>query len=555
MKRKFRLIYFSTALIMLVAVVTGCKKFLDVNKNLNSPTPEKASVSLLLSNCERAIANNIALGSGLGNTMSVYTHQMTGRVAADRYGSGSQGWGGLYGAIANLNVIIKNGTAETRFAYAGIAKILKAYTYSILVDVYGDVPFSEFDQFPAIKQPKFDLGKDIYPKLFALIDEGIADIDNPTTNISKPGADDYIYKGDLVKWKKAARTIKLKMYTQVRLVQNVQTQVTALLATPLNLISSQADNFMMPYGPFAATDDRHPAYGDYNATQRGGQLFSPWLYEIMKGRNANILSGNPDPRIPYYIYNQKLPAALPENCTEFRDGGFISILFGSNGNCRDGSNSATYSLFGLYPAGGRFEDNTGRTITTIGALNAGTGAVPHQFLTYADRLYLEAELINAGVATGNERAVFSSALNESFKQMDYIIGSFIKPGNAGAAQVVPLVDTLAATTVYKNAVLAAYDAGTPAQKLQYIITEKWINRIENPVDSYTDYRRTGYPLLFSPAPVGNITSVTAPDGKVTPVSNDRRYPLSLPFNTDEIALNSNAPPQKVPENYKVFWQP
>ena len=553
MKRKNRFIYFFTALIMFGGVVTSCKKFLDVNKNLNSPTPDKASVSLLLSSAERAIANNMALGTGLGNTMSVYVHQMTGRVAADRYGAGSQGWDGLYAALANLNVIIKNGTAEGRYRYVGFAKILKAYTYSILVDVYGDVPFTEFDQFPEIKQPKFDLGKDIYPKLFAMIDEGLADMRNPAVNISVPGADDYIYKGDTTKWKRAANTLKLKLYTQVRLVQNVATQVQALLATPANLISSQADNFMMPYGPFATTDDRHPAYGDYNATQRGGQLVSPWLYEIMRGRNANILSGNPDPRIPFYIYNQKLPAALPENCTEFRDGGFITILFGSNGNCRDGSNSATYSLFGIYPAGGRFEDNTGRTIASLGALNAGTGARPHEFITYADRLYLEAELINAGLALGTERTVFSNALNESFKQIDYIIGNYIKPGNAGSAQTVPLIDTMAATTTYKNTVLAAFDAGTTAKKLELIMTEKWINRIENPVDSYTDYRRTDYPVLFSPAPVGNVTSVTAPDGKVTPVSNDRRYPLSLPFNTNEIALNSNAPPQKVPENYKVFW--
>jgi hypothetical protein len=555
MKRKKHFIYLFTAMAMLVAM-PGCKKFLDVNKNLNSPTPDKASVSYLLSACERDIANNMALGTGLGNTMSVYVHQMTGRVGADRYGAGSAGWDGLYGALKNLNVIIKNGTAETRYAYAGIAKILKAYTYSILVDVYGDVPFSEFDQFPEIKQPKFDKGVDIYPKLFALIDEGIADIDNPAFNISKPAADDYIYKGDLTKWKKAARTIKLKLYTQIRLVQPAlaQTQVTALLATPANLINSQAESFMLPYGPFATTDDRHPAYGDYNATQRGGQLFSPWLYEIMKGRNTSILSGNPDPRIPYYIYNQKSATALPENCTEFRDGGFISILFGSNGNCRDGSNSATYSLFGLYPAGGRYEDGAARTITQIGALNAGTGAVPHQFLTYADRLYLEAELINVGLAPGNEKTVFTQALNESFKQVDYLIGTYIKPGNAGAAQTtVPLIDTMAATTTYKNAVIAAFDAATSAGKLEYIITEKWINRIENPVDSYTDYRRTDYPRLFSPAPVGTVTSVTAPDGKFTPVSNDRLYPLSLPFNTNEIALNSNAPPQKVPENYKVFW--
>ena len=110
--------------------------------------------------------DNLALGTGLGSTMAVYTHQVTGRVAADRYGAGSAGWEGLYGAISNLNVIIKRGTEENRFVYAGIAKILKAYTFSILVDVYGDVPFSEFDRFEeGITQPEFDKGSDIYPQL------------------------------------------------------------------------------------------------------------------------------------------------------------------------------------------------------------------------------------------------------------------------------------------------------------------------------------------------------------------------------------------------------
>ena len=56
----------------------------------------------------------------------------------------------------------------------------------------------------------------------------------------------------------------------------------------------------------------------------------------------------------------------------------------------------------------------------------------------------------------------------------------------------------------------------------------------NPIDNYTDYRRTTYPVLFSPAPVGTVTSVTGPDGKVTPVSNDRKYPWSLPFSNGEI---------------------
>lgn len=555
MRKKIYYIKTFTALVMFALALPSCQKFLDVNKNLNSPTA--VPVALLLSNAEVAIAGNTALGSGLGSIASVYTHQTTGRVSADRYGAGSAGWEGLYGAIKDLDVIIKQGTAETRYTYAGVAKILKAYAFSVLVDVYGDCPFSEFNKFEAgIKQPKFDKGADIYPQLIKLIDEGIADIKNTAPNASKPANDDYIYKGNTTNWIKAANTLKLKLYTQVRLVQDVKAQVAALLASPTTLINSQAESFMLPYGPYGTTDDRHPAYGDYNATQRGSQLFSPWLYEIMKGRNTNILTGIADPRIPYYIYNQKAANGTPENCTDYRDGGFITILFGSNGPCRDGSNSSTYSLLGLYPAGGRYEDGGAKTITTLGALNAGTGALPHQFITYADRLYLEAELINAGVATGTERAVFSKALDESFLQMDHIITNFIKPGSAGAAQVVPAIATLAATTTYKTAVLAAFDlAATASKRLEYIMTEKWINRIENPVDSWTDYRRTKFPVLFSPAPIGTVTSVTTPEPKTVPVSNDRAYPWSLPFSTNEISLNSSSPPQKVPESYRVFWQP
>ncbi len=56
-----------------------------------------------------------------------------------------------------LDVIINQATTERRFVYAGIAKILRAYAFSQMVDVWGDVPFSEFNKFKeGIKQPKFD---------------------------------------------------------------------------------------------------------------------------------------------------------------------------------------------------------------------------------------------------------------------------------------------------------------------------------------------------------------------------------------------------------------
>ena len=201
-----------TALVMVALVFSSCEKFLDVNKNLNSPTA--VPVSLILSNAEVGLARNVALGTGLGGVASVYTHQTIGRVGADRYGAGAAGWGGIYSAIKDLDVVIKQGTAEKRFVYVGVAKILKAYAFSVLVDVYGDCPFSEFNKFEnGITQPKFDKGADIYPQLIKLIDEGVADFSNPAPNPSKPGNDDYIYKGNTTNWIKAANTIKLKLYT------------------------------------------------------------------------------------------------------------------------------------------------------------------------------------------------------------------------------------------------------------------------------------------------------------------------------------------------------
>ena len=103
--RKKKHIYSFTALVMLGVLGTGCEKFLDVNKNLNSAT--SSPVSLLLSGAERSLGNTVALGSGLGSTTSVYVHQTIGRVAADRYGGSTDGaLTGLNNTITNLNVII-----------------------------------------------------------------------------------------------------------------------------------------------------------------------------------------------------------------------------------------------------------------------------------------------------------------------------------------------------------------------------------------------------------------------------------------------------------------
>ena len=570
----------------MLLVFTACKKQLDINVDPNNPA--KVSESKLLPNVEHLLGNSLATGTGnfqgLSQALANYTHQLTTRESFNQYGlTGNDyvlqmAWTTLYGTnlntisntssvLNNNEAIIKIGTANDNLKYVGIAKIIKAYTFSQMVDVFGDIPYSEFNQMIDGKvnlSPKFDKGSDIYPSLMTLLDQGIADLKNTTSaNRQVPGTDDVIYGGNIEKWIRAAKTIKLKLLTQQRLIKNVSSEINALLAekdftqTADDLILTTADSFLMPYGPNGATDDRNPGFGDYYATQRS-QYISPWFYEILKGYNPNINTGIEDPRVPYYFYNQLTPAGVASNDTEYRDGGFVSIYFGSVGPDKDKIQQNSMTVIGIYPVGGKYDDGKGGAVSAASA----TGAAPYRFITYADRLYLEAELITTGVIAGDAKAKLRAAMVESFKQVDYVITTYVKP-----SQTVPALAGTTPVTQYIDAVLAKYDAGSPAKKLEYIMTQKWISSFGSAVDQYTDYRRTGYPVLFNPK-----DPAMAPGGLVQPPSNgnpalpgaqkpvrvqlNRNFPLTLPWYSKELETNNNAPAQKNdPSTYKPFWLP
>lgn len=566
-------------IIPVLFLFTACKKQLDINIDPNNPA--KVSESKLLPNVEHLLGNSLATGTGdfqgLSQALANYTHQLSTRESFNQYGvTGNDyvlqmAWTTLYGTdlntisntssvLNNNEAIIKLGTENGNLKYVGISKILKAYTFSQLVDVFGDVPYTEFNQTIDGKvnlNPKFDKGSDIYPSLLSLLDQGIADLKNTTAaNRQVPGSDDVIYGGNVEKWVRAAKTIKLKLLTQQRLIKDVSAEVNALL-TENDLIKTTSDSFLMPYGPNGATDDRNPGFADYYASQRS-QYISPWFYEILKGYNPNINTGIVDPRIPYYFFNQLTATAGAPNDTEYRDGGFVSIYFGSVGPDKDRTQQNGMTVIGMYPVGGKYDDKKGGGVSAA----SGTGAAPYRFITYADRLYLEAELRSVGVVSGVAKVKLQEAMVESFKQVDHVITTYVKP-----TQSVPALAGTPAVDAYIAAVLAKYDAGSPEKQLEYIMTQKWISSFGSAVDQYTDYRRTKYPVLFNPkdpamAPGGfvqpPINGNPALPGaqKPVPVQLNRNYPSTLPWYSKELETNSSAPAQKSdPSTYKPFWLP
>ena len=98
-----------------------------------------------------------------------------------------------------------------------------------------------------------------------------------------------------------------------------------------------------------------------------------------------------------------------------------------------------------------------------------------------------------------------------------------------------------AITAYADQVLALFDAGDAARKLELVLTQKWVHTFGNGLEAYNDIRRTGFPKICDPAKDLNVHS-----------SQSRPYPVTLPYHGDDLETNPNA---KQHNQYtdKVFW--
>lgn len=528
-------------LVSVIVFASGCESFLDINVDPNNPA--KVTVSQLLTAGEISMVNSFGIGNpGLSTPASILVHQTVQRGSVDSYNVSGEdfqiqtAWQNLYsGALQDFKVIIDQGTEENNLVYVGIARILTAYTYSMMVDMWGDIPFSEALQGGANRFPVYDDDAAIYPQLFSMIDAGIAEIE--TEEGVFPEGDDVIYGGNTDNWIRFAKTLKLKMYNQVRLVEDVAAEVNALIAEG-DLMDSSGD-FELAYGTSVSPDDRNPAFVlEYTPGNRPSYI-SPYFYEILTNKsNLNdVLAGIQDPRVPYYWFNQLAPNEDAQNPVEYHrktEDGFLSIWFASQGINQGFQQDRSQSVLGLYPIGGRYDDGEGGEVDLSGAVS-GPGDVAQRLLPYFSSLYVQAELaLEEPGVTGDARALFEEAMYASFDKVNQI-------AEDAGVELIDLTDIVA----YVDAVLARYDAAGNAGKLELIMTEKWIASFGFAMDAYTDYRRTGYPIMFDPNSDPLPFTVTS-----------RGYPVALQWNSQAMTLNQNAPEQpKTVTTDRVFWDP
>lgn len=547
--------------VLLVVLYLGSctNNYLDINKDPNNPT--EAVMDQLLSGGQFYMTQAFSQGNFLGNGLSTFVHQIVTRETQN-YGMTPgdnnifNSWNYLYTyALPAYDAIIAAGEKDGNLIYAGVAKTLKAYSFSMMVDIWGDIPYSEFNV-QGVNAPKPDSSKDIYNSLIALLEEANANLNNAEAeNGLKPKADDYFYGGSVDKWTKLNNTIQLKLLLQSRKakadITGWKTKLDALIAANKFIESSGDFQFWFNTGT-SPQDMRHPAISQYTGQQTN--YISPFFYETMKGQRYNTIdnpfAGIEDPRIPYYFVNQLKTGQASENPHEYRNGNFMSIFFATNGPNASGSNDKSLTKIGFYAAGGKYDDGKGGTIT----LESKYGQAPHKMITFFSLKFMLAELALAGETTGDAKALLGEAINASIDHIHSVIDK-----QSDAAQKNTPKITAANKTEFVNAVLAKYDAADANGKMRIVMTQKWIANYFNPIDSYTDYRRTGYPVMFDPEKTqdpGNGVNPTVAERSPAevPLVNFTSYPRSLYYPTNsETELNPNMPQKTNLSTPFVFW--
>ncbi len=302
MKKKLLYIF---SVLALSTPLTSCDDFLDINRNPNAA--EVVDPKLLFSNASVNWINSRSGGDLFiptalaGQSITSGGNNPTGwgipseeQYEVSTFSIGNT-WRANYTSVgSNLKEAIRlaESAVPAKINAAAQSKVMLAMVVYETTVLYGDIPFSEAWDV-TIPAPKFDPQPQVLEGVLGLLDEAIAQFDeaaSPTLTIIDY---DLFYKGDLAKWKKLAKSVKLR--TLLTMVDKDPSKAAAIgaLMTEGGMINSAADNFLVKYEGTASRKNPKFALGEqYNA---GTPFFfgSSYVVDFMNSIN--------DPRLPKFF--------------------------------------------------------------------------------------------------------------------------------------------------------------------------------------------------------------------------------------------------------------
>jgi hypothetical protein len=490
--------------LILTGFFSACKKnFFNVNNNPNHPTD--VNVNFLLPSAEASIAqalgNNLAIYGGIWGQYWTQNPASSQYISLEQYSPASSDadfpWGILYSnALIDLQTIVTKATASNQMQYVACAKILEAYTYQLITDNWGDVPFSQALQAQSgILSPKYDVQKSVYTNIIQLVTDGLALLDTTASgNPGVPANDDIFCQGNMTLWKHFGNTLKLRMYLRISGI------------------------------------DPTTAQSGIQSLQTSGALFLQSGEEIEL--NYSTTGGNTNPLYASYvslgnIQNLVASSTCINYMLNYNDYRLYTFYTGANGLVQGSGPKLSPGTPVSYPSAAVGSGNDASGIAT-------PAAAPVILMSSYESLFLQAEAVARGWMTGDDNALYQAGITENYS----VWISPMSLGNYGQAFGVDSAQSWAAQYYAQDSIQYPV-SGTLAQKLRAIITQKWASMCGNQNDeAWIEWRRTTYP---------NFLTVS-----VTSIIGGNKMPQRMFYPNNEVTTNQNFPGQ--PTIYsKVWW--
>jgi hypothetical protein len=344
------------------------------------------------------------------------------------------------------------------------ARVWRAYCFSRITDIYGDIPYSDAAKgyTESIYKPKYDEQKAIYADMLKELDEAATAFN--AANTTTFGAADLIYRGDVAKWKKFAYSLMLRLAMRMTKVDIAAAETWAKKAIAGGVITTDADIASVKEYVLAGQDiNKNPlAFNWFNSDYGKADGINNTEGGKYQDVFIDYLKANNDPRLAVLSVvwlNKK-----PDTTSTIQKG--MSAKLGTKP-----------ADFGTYS-----EPNP----ATILQLNS-----PYLLLTNAETNFLLAEAALRGWYSGaSASASYENGISASMRQWSL----FGTGGTISSNQIQTYLKYHALNT-----------AGSFAAQMEQIHTQFWVGVFPNAQEVFANYRRTGFPALVPNNYVGNAT--------------------------------------------------
>lgn len=414
-------------------------------------------------------------------------------------------WVNMYGSVrVQKNMRIAANNADD-VRYAAIADIWECFTFSMLTNMYGDVPYLDAISDDPPLQSTYDRQSVIYPALLEKLKTAGEQLNR--TDFPIDANSDLIFGGDILKWKKFSNMLRIRLAMYMSPVAPDESR-----SIINEIINNQQD-----YPIMESNDDNALFHTD--GVERPSLYYTISKSKIEEAPFSNVfierLISLNDPRLPVIAkpvkktHSNAETNVLPSNHGASKYAGQLYGITTDNAHAAQWNGGFPYaSALGDYF---RVEDASGIPLLE-------SASTPYFIAFYSEQEFFLAEAVEKGMVQGDAEEHYNNAVKASIEFYECKFDDGLYEGAFGESGVTSIDEYLSQQSV-------SYTGGR--DKLTIIAEQKWIASFQLGLEPYFEHRRTMLPELRASSGAENF----GPNG------SGSKFPSRAAYSDSEVATN------------------